>query len=96
MKAQNPEEPYKPFEHVTMEGNLFQITDADTDDDFELHWFKNDKITGEMVAEYYKAYQASDYEDSFEEWMNENHPEIVQERVFVEPVYIKDIAYGKQ
>lgn len=50
-------------------------------------WEFDEDIKDEQITEFYKEYQESEYE-LFDEFMEEQHPEVQAERKFVDEVYI--------
>lgn len=52
-------------------------------------WEFPDDITDEEIKEVYKTYQNHpDYEESFEEYLEEYNPQMQGERKFVDEIYI--------
>lgn len=56
-------------------------------DGFEGLFNFNSKTTDKEIKSFYKEFEKSEYDD-FEDYMNEAHPDIVCERIFVDEIYI--------
>lgn len=51
-------------------------------------WYFPLEIKDEDIQMFYKMYEEQEDIDMFEEYMEENHPDIDCERVFVDEIYI--------
>jgi hypothetical protein len=79
-----------------MKGKLFQLRGNDIE---ELYYTEDKNLTNDMIKQFYDEFQDSSgyYDelcgemvnyDSFDEYMEEKHPEVDITRVFVENVFI--------
>jgi hypothetical protein len=71
-----------------MNGNLYNILGDGVE---ELYWCEKE-IDEDVLAEYYRNWEESEFSDfnlvEFEEWWNEKYPDVYIHRVYLNEIYI--------